>query len=103
MQRDTSELIPLAEEQAGKLGLAQARGVRQHGLEHWLQLTAADFTKLQAGGIVRKLSCNDGHEHEFIVNCVGNAMPETTSGIPGFCDTEHKCADTNTNPCPEVP
>ena len=77
------------------------KGQSEH--EHWVQLTAADFAKLQAGGTVRKVSCNDGHEHEFIVNCVGNATPETTSGVANFCDAEHKCGDTNTNFCGVIP
>jgi hypothetical protein len=72
------------------------------GHPHWIRLTAADFTTLKMGGTVRKLSCNDGHEHEYIVNCVGNAMPETTSGVAGKCDAEHMCAGTMGNPCPEL-
>jgi hypothetical protein len=92
--------ITAADVMAGAPKTYDTKGTSDH--EHWLQLTAADFTKLQAGGMVRKLSCNDGHEHEFIVNCLGNAMPETTSGIAGFCDTEHQCAGTNANPCPEI-
>ncbi|HEX2871123.1 MAG TPA: hypothetical protein VHP33_07705 [Polyangiaceae bacterium] len=71
--------------------------------EHWVALTAADFAKLQAGGTVHKVSCNDGHEHEFIVNCVGIAMPETTSGVANFCDAEHKCGDLETDVCPIIP
>jgi hypothetical protein len=71
--------------------------------DHWVSLTAADFAKLQAGGTVHKVSCNDGHEHEFIVNCVGIAMPETTSGVANFCDAEHKCGDLETNVCPIIP
>ena len=59
MQRDTSELVPLAEEQAGKLGLAQARGVRQHGLEHRLQLTRRtrnDAKNLRGRGLLLQAS-----------------------------------------------
>lgn len=77
------------------------KGTSPH--EHWVQLTAADFAKLQTGGTVRKVSCNDGHEHEFIVNCLGIAMPETTSGVANFCDTEHQCGDVETNICPLIP
>lgn len=77
----------------------------QSGHPHWIKLTAADFTKLKAGGTVRKLGCNDGHEHEYIVNCVGIAMPETTSGVANYCDTNqpHTCGATNTDFCPELP
>jgi hypothetical protein len=93
--------VTAADVMAGMPKTYDTKGTSDH--EHWVQLTAADFSKLKAGSLVRKLSCNDGHEHEFIVNCVGNAAPETTSGVAAFCDTEHQCADANTNPCPEIP
>ena len=90
-------MVTAADVMAGVAKTYDTKGASPH--EHWVQLTAADFTKLQAGGTVRKLSCNDGHEHEFIVNCLGIAAPETTSGVANFCDTEHKCGDMQTNPC----
>jgi hypothetical protein len=85
---------------AGALKVYDTKGAADH--PHFLQLTAADFTKLKNGGTVRKVSCNDGHEHEFIVNCVGEAQPKTTSGIANFCDAGHKCGESNTSFCPEV-
>jgi hypothetical protein len=70
---------------------------------HWVELTAADFTKLQMGGTVRKLTCNDEHEHEYVINCVGDAMPKTTSGIADKCLPNRTCAETMTELCPEIP
>ncbi len=70
---------------------------------HFLKVTAADFTKLKTGGTVRKLSCNSGHEHEFIVNCLGLNGTMQSSGISGSCDAQHKCGDTNTDFCPALP
>jgi hypothetical protein len=92
--------VTLADVMAGAAKAYDTKGKSNHS--HWIQLTAADFAKLQAGGTVRKLSCNDGHEHEFIVNCLGVEKPDTTSGVAGFCDAEHKCGDTMGNYCPEL-
>jgi hypothetical protein len=86
---------------AGVTKVYDTKGASMH--EHWIQLTATDFAKLKAGGTVHKLSCNDGHEHEYIVNCVGNDKPDTTSGAPGFCDAEHKCGGAMDMFCPELP
>jgi hypothetical protein len=93
--------VTLAEVMAMAPKTYSTKGGSPH--EHWVALTAADFAKLQAGGTVRKVSCNDGHEHEFIVNCLGIANPETTSGVANFCDAEHKCGDVETNVCPLIP
>jgi hypothetical protein len=92
--------VAMADVMAGVEKLYDTQGASPH--PHWIKLTAADFTTLKMGGTVRKLSCNDGHEHEYVINCVGNAMPETTSGIAGKCDAEHMCAATMTNPCPDL-
>lgn len=86
---------------AGVTKVYDTKGTSNH--DHWIQLTAADFTKLKSGMSVHKLSCNDGHEHEYIVNCVGNEKPDTTSGAPGFCDADHKCAGAMDMVCPELP
>ena len=94
-------LVTMADVIAAMPKVYDTMGASNH--PHWLQLSAADFAKLQTGGTVRKLSCNDGHEHEFIINCVGVAMPNTSSGVANSCDPAHSCADTNTNFCPELP
>jgi len=93
--------VTLADVMAGVTKVYDTMGTATH--THFIQLLPADFAKLQAGGTVRKLTCNAGHEHEYIVNCVGQDKPETTSGIPGFCDTAHTCADAMGNVCPELP
>ncbi|HVJ18764.1 MAG TPA: hypothetical protein VM686_25255 [Polyangiaceae bacterium] len=69
---------------------------------HWIQLTAEDFATLQSGGTVRKLSCNDGHEHEFMIACTGVA-PTPTSGITAHCDPEHACGEADGTFCPALP
>jgi hypothetical protein len=97
---DHMMMVTVADVMAGVDKDYDTQGASDH--PHWIRLTAADFTKLKTGGTVHKLSCNDEHEHEYIINCVGNAMPETTSGIAGKCDAEHMCAGTMGNPCPEL-
>jgi hypothetical protein len=62
--------ISLADVMVGVTKVYDTKGTSNH--EHWIQLTAADFSKLKNGGVVRKLSCNDGHEQEYIVNCVAD-------------------------------
>jgi hypothetical protein len=49
---------------------------------HWIEFSAQDFLDLQSGMVVRKRSCNDGHEHEYIVSC--SLQPETE--MPGIFD-----------------
>ena len=95
--------VSAADVMAGVAKAYDTKGESMH--THWIQLTAADFTKLANGGTVRKLSCNDGHEHEYIVNCVGVSMPTTTDGntLHDHCDAGHKCADMNNDFCPEIP
>jgi hypothetical protein len=93
--------VTLADVMAGVNKVYDTTGTSDH--IHWIELTAADFGKLQAGGMVRKLTCNDGHEHEYIINCTGITMPTTTPGIFGFCDPAHSCADSSTNFCPALP
>jgi hypothetical protein len=92
--------VSMADVMAGVAKAYDTKGKADHS--HWVQLLPADFAKLQAGMSVHKLSCNDGHEHEFIVNCVGVEKPDTTSGVAGSCDTEHKCGDAMTNVCKEL-
>lgn len=89
--------IPLADVMAAMPKAYDTKGTSMHS--HWVQLTAADFTKLQTGGTVRKISCNDGHEHEFIINCIGVEKPETTSGIAAFCEADKTCAETDMHFC----
>lgn len=89
--------VSLADVMAGVTKAYDTKGKSDHS--HWIVLTPADFTKLQAGMSVRKLSCNEEHEHEFIINCVGVDKPETTSGVANFCDAEHLCGEAAGKPC----
>jgi hypothetical protein len=93
--------VSLEDVMAGVDKAYDTKGTSMH--DHWVRLTAADFTKLKSGGTVRKATCNDGHEHEYIVNCIGVDKPETTSGIANYCDADHMCAGTMGNYCPEIP
>jgi hypothetical protein len=92
--------VSVADVMAGVAKSYDTKGTSNH--PHWLELTAADFAKLQAGQMVRKLSCNDGHEHEFIINCTAVAKPETSSGITGQCDAEHACGSSPQQICPQL-
>jgi hypothetical protein len=89
--------VTAADVQAGVDKVYDTKGASTH--THFIKLTAADFTKLASGGTVRKLSCNDGHEHEYIVNCVGIAEPTKNTGIGNFCQADPGCADTNVHVC----
>ena len=99
---DHGHVLPITIEDvmAGVDKVYDTTGTSMH--PHWIQLTAADFAKLQTGGMVRKLTCNDGHEHEFIINCTAVTMPATTGGIAAQCDPDHMCASTSTTLCPEL-
>lgn len=98
---DHSLAVTMADVMAGVPKAYDVQGGSQH--PHWVQLTAADFTKLQMGGTVRKLTCDRGHEHEYIINCVGNASPMETPSKPMYCDAEHECGETEGNYCQELP
>lgn len=93
-------MIPMADVMAGTTKAYNAQGTSNH--PHWVELTTADFTKLKAGGTVRKLSCDDGHEHEYIINCVGNDMLPETSQKAMYCDAGHMCGLQN-NYCQTLP
>lgn len=92
--------VTLADVTAGVDKAYDTKGASDH--PHWVKLTAADFAKLKAGQPVRKLSCNDEHEHEFIINCTASEL-ESTSGIANFCEGNDTCGDTAGNVCPELP
>ena len=70
---------------------------------HFVQLTAQDFTDLAAGKTVRKGSCDDGHEHAFIMNCLGVESTEMPSVAAVLCDGHPGCGDTATTACPSLP
>lgn len=61
--------IPLADIEAGVEKMYSAQGTSGHC--HQVTLTADDFATLQAGGTVRKLSCNGG-DHEYVLSCAAD-------------------------------
>jgi hypothetical protein len=93
--------VTVAEVMAGVDTVYDTTGQSDH--PHWVKLTAADFTKLKSGGTVYKYTCNDEHEHEYIVNCSGEAMPTTKGGVAQLCEPNRDCADEMGNLCPEFP
>ncbi len=76
--------IPLADIEAGVEMTYSAQGTAGHC--HQVTLTAEDFATLQAGGTVRKFSCN-GNDHEYVLSCAADPpAPEAPdcSADPGF-------------------
>jgi hypothetical protein len=73
------------------------------GHTHWVQLTAADFADLAAGKTVRKGSCDDGHEHAYIINCLGVTSTEMPSVAAAICGDHPNCGETATTTCPSLP
>lgn len=93
--------VTVADVMAGVDKIYDTTGGSTH--PHWVKLTAADFTTLKNGGTVYKYTCNDEHEHEYIVNCLGNANPVTKGGVAQLCEPHRDCAETMTDLCPEFP
>lgn len=89
--------IPLADILAGEpksyngQGPDLAGGVPNH--PHWMQFTAEDFATLQAGGTVIKVTCNDGHEHQYIVSC--GTLDPTSQGLPSRCGVYEECSEVD--------
>jgi hypothetical protein len=92
--------VTLAEITADKTKVYSTKGAADH--DHFVQLTAADFTALAAGKEVRKPSCNMDHEHEFIVNCLGTDGVSNPN-VGGYCGANRTCGDTATTTCPDTP
>src|SRR2546422_2274166 len=66
---DRTEGICVAQEQCAELGLADSRGIRQHSLEHWLQL-ARDR---------KSTRLNSSHGYiSYAVFCLKKKKPRTT-------------------------
>ena len=84
MQRDRSEAITLAELQNAELGLADARRVLQHGLEHRLQLARRTADLLQdLGGrrlLLQRLVQPVLEQRDLLV-CVSGGRLAATSGL----------------------
>jgi hypothetical protein len=90
--------VTAADVTAAKTKVYDTKGTSTHS--HFVELTAADFKALAMGKTIRKASCNDGHEHEYIVNCVG-AAGVGDPNIAAFCGAHQDCASSATAVCPD--
>jgi hypothetical protein len=72
--------IPMADITAGVDKTYGAMGTATHN--HFVQLTAADFAMLKAGGTVTKKSCNGG-DHEYVFSC---GTPSRQPAMPTCTD-----------------
>jgi hypothetical protein len=62
--------IPIEDIEAGVTKTYSAQGTAMHC--HEVEITAEDFATLQAGGVVKKFSCN-GTDHEYVLSCAPGA------------------------------
>lgn len=93
--------ITMAEVTAAVTKVYNVRGTSNH--PHRIQITAQEFRDLGAGKALRKMSCDDGHEHEYLINCVG-AEDLPNSNAPEVCLTNRTCGNSDTgNFCPNSP
>jgi hypothetical protein len=86
--------LPIADVMAGVAKIYNARGTATH--DHYVQVTAADFTLLKTGGTIKKVACNGG-DHEFVLSC-GTASEQ--AGNPN-CDMNDMCASSMSMLCPD--
>lgn len=86
--------VPIADIMAGAPMVYNAEGTAGHA--HYVELTAEDFTSLQNGGTVRKVSCNGG-DHEFVLSC---GMPSVMPGNP-MCAMNDNCGSDMNTLCPD--
>jgi len=70
---------------------------------HRIQVTVQDFKDLAAGKALRKASCDDGHEHEYLVNCVGAEGMGNSTAVGDLCNANRTCGNSDTgNFCPST-
>ena len=98
-------MITVPEITAHQTKTYSTKGAADH--DHVIQLTSADFMALASGKELRKPSCNDDHEHEFIVNCVGTDGVGNPN-VAAFCGdptmpNNRKCGESATHTCPDTP
>jgi hypothetical protein len=72
--------IPMADITAGATKCYNAAGTAGHN--HYVTVTAADFTTLKGGGVVKVFSCNGG-DHEYVLSCVANFPAAAAPACPG--------------------
>jgi hypothetical protein len=98
-------MITVADITADKVKTYSTKGTATH--DHFIQLTAADFTALAMGKELRKPSCNDDHEHEYIINCLGTEG-QGDPNVAAFCGdatmpANRTCGESATHTCPSTP
>jgi len=86
--------VPVADVMAGVAKIYNARGTATH--DHYVQVTAADFSVLKTGGTIKKVACNGG-DHEFVLSC-GTASEQ--AGDPK-CSSSDMCASSMSMLCPD--
>jgi hypothetical protein len=86
--------IPIADIMAGVEKTYNARGNAMH--DHFIKVTAADFTTLKSGGIVKKNSCSGG-DHQFLLSCATTSMMPTAP----TCEMSDMCSSTMDTVCPD--
>jgi hypothetical protein len=83
--------IPLADISAGFAKFYNVRGAATH--DHFVLMTASDFSFLKAGGTIFKRSCNTG-DHEYAIAC---SAPSRQPGAPTCTD---ECGLSEQAVCP---
>ncbi|MDZ4695425.1 MAG: hypothetical protein SGI86_09755 [Deltaproteobacteria bacterium] len=81
--------IPMADITAGVTKCYNAKGTSQH--DHYLTVTAANFTTLKGGGVVKVFSCNGG-DHEYVLSCVAGAPAAAAPVCPNETPGSVACA-----------
>ena len=97
--------ITVAEITADQTKTYSTKGMADH--DHIIQITAADFTALASGKELRKPSCNEDHEHEYIINCLGTDGVGNPN-VAAFCGdatmpNNRTCGESTTHTCPDTP
>jgi hypothetical protein len=93
--------ITMADITAAVTKVYNVQGTATH--PHRIQVTAQDFKDLAAGKALRKASCDDGHEHEYLVNCVGAEGMGNSTAVGDLCNANRTCGNSDTgNFCPST-
>jgi hypothetical protein len=86
--------VPIADIMAGMPMVYDIEGDAGHS--HFVEITAADFTVLQNGGTIKKVSCSGG-DHEIVLSC---GVADQTAGNP-MCEEANTCGNAMGNLCPD--
>jgi len=81
-------LVPMADVIAGEDACYNARGDAGH--DHFIDITAADFTRLRDGERVVLTSCNGG-DHQYVLSCAQGADPAGAPECGGTPNLGQSC------------